>query len=211
MRNQLLWLCLSISASAQDVELTNKVATFNTLDGRIFDSVELVRANLDGVVWRKDGAGMGQVCYTNLSPERLLAWGIPTNRIEVARGRAQRKAVERSAAIRDVANLVPSRGPTWSPEMERRNQLSAQRDSDLAAINTLSAQIKTTRNFKRRNQAIADDWNQANGYRAGTFLSTSARDELTIQEYEAKLARMRSDYDAKYLETTKPQQPTASR
>ncbi len=84
-------LCfVSVHAFAADIIFTNKTATFTNLDGYRFVKVTLVKADLDGVIWR-DGASGGRICYTNLSPSQLEQWGIPTNRIDVARVRAQKK------------------------------------------------------------------------------------------------------------------------
>src|SRR3569832_25142 len=82
---------------AQDILLTNQTGTFTNLEGSVVSAVQLVRADGDGVIW-VDGASGGRVCYTNLHPSLLEKWGIPTNRIQVARERADDKAAEEANA-----------------------------------------------------------------------------------------------------------------
>lgn len=77
---------------AEDVTFTNRTATFADLQGKLYRRVQLVRGDLDGLIWR-DGASGGRICYTNLSPDLLESFGISSNRVEVARARAQKKAI----------------------------------------------------------------------------------------------------------------------
>jgi hypothetical protein len=79
-------------ALSEDVTFTNRTATFKDLQGRTYGHVQLVRGDLDGLIWR-DGASGGRICYTNLSSEFLEGLGISSNRIEVARARAEKKAI----------------------------------------------------------------------------------------------------------------------
>jgi hypothetical protein len=79
-------------ALAEDITFTNRTATFSDLQGRTYRQVQLVRGDLDGLIWR-DGASGGRICYTNLSPEFLEGLGISSNRIEVASARAEKKAI----------------------------------------------------------------------------------------------------------------------
>src|SRR5215472_10990400 len=81
-----------LSASAEDIIFTNKVATFTNLQGKVFKSVQLVKGDLDGVIWRDEASG-GRICYTNLHADILESWGISSNRIDIALARAQHKAV----------------------------------------------------------------------------------------------------------------------
>ena len=81
-----------LSALADDITFTNKTASFTNLQGQLFKGVQLVRGDLDGLIWR-DGASGGRICYTNLHPDLLESFGISTNRIEIAGARAQHKAV----------------------------------------------------------------------------------------------------------------------
>lgn len=80
------------SALAGDILFTNRTATFTNLQGLAYNHVQLVRGDQDGLIWR-DGASGGRICYTNLHPDLLESFGISSNRIEIARGRAVRKAI----------------------------------------------------------------------------------------------------------------------
>jgi hypothetical protein len=76
-------------AASDLLDLRSHIATFTNLQGQAFSNVTLIRADLDGVLWRKEASG-GRVCYTNLDLGLLELWGIPTNRAEIA-SRARRK------------------------------------------------------------------------------------------------------------------------
>jgi hypothetical protein len=80
------------SAQADDITFTNKTATFRNLQGQVYYRVELVRGDLDGLIWRRAASG-GRICYTNLDPDLLESFGISSNRIEIARARAEHKAI----------------------------------------------------------------------------------------------------------------------
>jgi hypothetical protein len=87
------WLCFALFAAgalAQDITFTNKTMTFTNLEGRVYTNVTLVKANLDGIIWRGDGVGL--VFYTNLSPTLLESLGIPYERVQQAKIRAEQKA-----------------------------------------------------------------------------------------------------------------------
>ena len=79
-------------AVAEDITFTNRIATFTNLQGQLFRLVQLARGDQDGLIWR-DGASGGRICYTNLHPALLEYFGISTNRIEIARDRAEKKAL----------------------------------------------------------------------------------------------------------------------
>lgn len=80
------------SARGDDITFTNQNATFTNLQGQLYQGVQLVRGDLDGLIWR-DGASGGRICYTNLAPDLLESFGISSNRIGVAGARAQHKAI----------------------------------------------------------------------------------------------------------------------
>jgi hypothetical protein len=120
------WLCFAFfagTALAQDITFPNRTATFTNLQGRVFKDVTLIKADLDGVVWR-EGAGGGRICYTNLSPALLEAWGIPTNRIGVARARAQRKAAT------DAQYRAAQAQAAVTDKASRENQQIARREQE---------------------------------------------------------------------------------
>jgi hypothetical protein len=194
--------------SAQDINFTNRLCSFTNLEGRSFDGVALVRGDLDGIIWRKDASG-GRICYTNIHPDILESWGVSSNRIEVSRIRARNKALadakyraaRDSAAAEELALEAANRIALAKakPILERDKQKAA----DQEAITVLEQQIRITRNFKRRNQAFADDYNTVNSGTGAPFLTTSARDEVTIKEYEEKLQQMKADFARKYKEPFK--------
>src|SRR5258708_38015631 len=90
------------------ISFTNKLLSFTNLQGRVFHNVQVLYADVDGLVWRlPDSAdsgriSSGRVAYINLSPSVRENLGVPTNRIAVAyatvRNRAAvKRAVERGA------------------------------------------------------------------------------------------------------------------
>jgi hypothetical protein len=80
------------SLLAQDIIFTNRMATFTNLEGRVYTSVTLTKADLDGLIWHDDKGSAGRVCYTNLNPALLEQLGIPLDRVHLAKIRAERKA-----------------------------------------------------------------------------------------------------------------------
>ena len=79
-------------ALAQEgITFTNRLATFTNLQGVAYHNVRLVRADLDGIIYR-EGASGGRVCYTNLPAAFLDSLGISSNAIAVAKTRADRRA-----------------------------------------------------------------------------------------------------------------------
>ena len=102
MRTLLLAMALPLICSAQEITFTNLTATFTNLEGRVFSNVALSKADLDGVIWHGDGSA-GRICFTNLSPELLESWNIPTNRISIAAERAAKRA---AAAKRERLNAA---------------------------------------------------------------------------------------------------------
>ena len=57
-----LFLFLSLSVVAQVITFTNKAVTFTTLEGSVYSSVNLVKADPNGITWRS-GASGGRVAY----------------------------------------------------------------------------------------------------------------------------------------------------
>ncbi len=90
--NLALWATVCLTALSDDITFTNQTANFTDLEGRIYSRVQLVRGDLDGLIWRR-GASGGRICYTNLDPCLLESFGISTNRIAIAQERAEHKAV----------------------------------------------------------------------------------------------------------------------
>ena len=46
-----------LSALADDITFTNKTASFTNLQGQLFKGVQLVRGDLDGLIWRDGASG----------------------------------------------------------------------------------------------------------------------------------------------------------
>jgi hypothetical protein len=87
------FILLTVPAAAQTITFTNRIATFTNLQGHVYSGVQLVKGDLDGIIWREaEGTGGGRICYTNLDPALLAFWGIPADRIETAKARAGQKA-----------------------------------------------------------------------------------------------------------------------
>src|SRR5947207_13508744 len=87
-----VWAITCQSALAKDISFTNRTATFTNLEGQLYQRVQLVRADDDGLIWRDEASG-GRICYTNLNPDLLESFGISSNRIDIARARAEQKAI----------------------------------------------------------------------------------------------------------------------
>ena len=88
----LLWGTAWQAVAGSDITFTNRIASFTNLQGQVYRRVLLIRGDDDGLIWR-DGVSGGRVCYTNLHPDVLEYFGISSNRIEIARLRAEKKAV----------------------------------------------------------------------------------------------------------------------
>jgi len=83
------WNC----ASAQErVTFPNQLTSFTNLQGVAYRNVRLVRADLDGLIYR-EGVGGGRVCYTNLPAAFLESLGISSNQVAVAKARSDHRAV----------------------------------------------------------------------------------------------------------------------
>jgi hypothetical protein len=74
-----------------DIILTNRSVTIEDLQCRTYTNLDLLKVNLDGLVWR-DNEGMGQISLTNLDREFLADLGIYEDRIAGALARAQKMA-----------------------------------------------------------------------------------------------------------------------
>jgi hypothetical protein len=96
---------VTLPSSAEDITFTNKVASFTNLQGTVFKNVVLVRADKDGLIWR-DGVSGGRVFYTNLHPDLLESFGVPTNGMELARSRTRARASKASDSA-DMPIAVP--------------------------------------------------------------------------------------------------------
>jgi hypothetical protein len=118
------WAPQARLAFGQDITFTNRLVTFTNLQGRIYNGVVLVKADLDGVLWREvAGDGLGWVCYTNVSPALLEAWGIPSNRVDTAKARAERRAAAYAKHQAFQTELAQQKAVTAQPPQELRGRI----------------------------------------------------------------------------------------
>lgn len=199
--------------SAGLIEFTNKVATFTNLQGQGFRQVSLVRGDLDGVVWRS-GASGGRVCYTNLHLALLQDWGIPTNRIQSARARAEQKTLTdaryraiAAAEARARATARANEAAAWEAGAAAR-ALQAQRKIDQEAIESLHLEIESAKSRMRKAQAVAHDYNHANSRNpAAPRLYFKETERVKIKEAEEQLKKMHREFSLKYGKGDRPPQP----
>jgi regulator of protease activity HflC (stomatin/prohibitin superfamily) len=204
---QFLPLLLSsayFAGNSQDINLTNRGTTFTNLQGQLFSPVDLVRGDLDGVIWRKESGG-GRICYTNLNPMLLEAWGIPTNRIEIARARVQQRASnaaqEKAWALKQAQLETAARAKAdaqeaaTAPGKAKAEQMAA----DAQAIANLEQQIRDAKARVRRAKALAHDYNKANLHNEyAPTLYVRESEKVKIQEAEDQLKKMKADFALKY-------------
>jgi hypothetical protein len=130
---------LTLTATAETnsvITFTNRYETITNLQGHVYEQVELVRADLDGIVYRCEGGG-GRISYTNMSPDKLESLGIDTNRIAIAAERAAMNAAQRKA---DYARRMQE-SAAFLHNAEMRSEAQAQANSAAsAAANALPPQ-----------------------------------------------------------------------
>jgi len=193
-----------LDVSGQDITFTNKTVTFTNLEGRAFNAVQLTRGDWDGVIWR-DAASGGRVCYTNLHPAFMEAWHIPTNRIAIARARAERKAVS-DAQFRAVRQLQAQEEFGEKTKQDALEAVAAtlraraeQRKAEAEAISTLTEQVESAKRLLRRAEATAHDYNKANrhnDYAPTLYVKDSER--VKVEEAQARLKKMKAAFVLKY-------------
>jgi len=194
----------SFSLLAQDIELNNRTGTFTNLEGRAFVAVTLVRADMDGVIWRK-GAGGGRVCFTNLHPDVLTELGIPTNRISIASARAENRAVSnaRARAVAAAEAQAQLSARSEANAMEATNglarTLAQQKKVDSDYIAALEARIAAAKASLRRAKAHAHDYNAANRYNDfAPYVYVKDTERVRIEEAEDRLKQMKAEFFRKY-------------
>ena len=139
-------LAVALNASAQTngiITFANRQETLTNLEGRVYDRVELVRADLDGIVYRNESGG-GRICYTNLSAATLEALGIDTNRIAIAAERASMSAEQRKA---DYARRMQEAAAKLQEEQLRQQ---AQAEAAAKAQKAQATPAPTTRAAHRK-------------------------------------------------------------
>ncbi len=200
MKATVLFLLLGLSAVASDITFTNKTLTFTNLQGAIYTNVTLLRADLDGLIWR-DGPSGGRVCYTNLSPEFLVALGIPTNRIATARLRAERKTLENAQSLAALSALAAMQEQLKKAKQETNEKLKqrAEMIAEALRIEALRRQIVFAKAEIRRGQANAHDYNMANWnnpYAGVAYVPEGAK--FTVEQAEEQLSSMQDQFREKY-------------
>jgi hypothetical protein len=189
------------STVAQDIIFTNLTVTFTNLEGRLCTNVTLVRANLDGIIWR--GNGMGMISYTNLDLELLKQWGIPTYRVETARSRARQRATvatQQRTYWDNVARANAAAAQAGAEESAKQKQINdrtAERRAALAQIQSLEAQIRDAQTVLDRRRARASDLNNADPY-TGYYVVGGAAEQQKINEARGRLEQMKAAYAEKY-------------
>jgi uncharacterized protein YjbI with pentapeptide repeats len=204
------WLCVAFFAGvalAQDTTFTNRVATFTNLQGVVYKGVTLTKADLDGVIYREP-AGGGRVCYTNLSPALLEAWGMPTNRIQIAQDRAKRKAVfdaQYNARLLAASQAERERLISQRTNAAAEAQIQAEKDVQQAAYNAikvLSAQIEAEQARLERLQAIVSDSNMQRNDGGYQFVKETAWQDLA--DARRRLKALREQYRETYPNGKQP-------
>jgi hypothetical protein len=204
MRHHLLAIVALIALQAEAFELIDlhqRVATFTNLQREVFAEVTLAHGDSDGVVWRKEASG-GRVCYTNLDISLLEQWGIPTNRIEIARQRAGAAAASRARVRAMVAAKAAAEAQqkaredaAWQASQPARER-AAQQEKDAEEIATLQAQIDAAKTRMRRAKAIASDYNSANPDAPSIYIKKT--EQIKIDEAADRLKAMRKRFAEKY-------------
>jgi hypothetical protein len=193
-------------AHGQDIDLTNRVATFTNLEGKLYSEVRLVRGDRDGVVWR-EGASGGRICYTNIHPRLLEAWGISTNRIEIAAMRAANKAaadaqfralrLKSAQAELEVRRKQDLEWRAGEPARKREEQKQA----DLTAIQVLRQRLELAQDRVDTADAVtpvqaAGDPDFVNAVMAKRFQVNLA--QVEVNRAKKQLDALEAEYDRKY-------------
>jgi hypothetical protein len=142
------------TVSAQNIDLSNRVSTVTTLDRKTYTQVILLYGDLDGIVWRGEGASGGRICYTNVTLERLTELGIPTNRLAVALKRAGLKVISDTRYAAEGAALAQAYAKQRREAQERFQREQAERQKLAAAQAAKEAKIEQINSLKA---AIARD------------------------------------------------------
>lgn len=148
----LLAVCSVAAQTSDNIDLKNITATFTNRQNVTYTNVTLSQANMDGVIYMCDSGG-GLISYTNLSPDLLEQWGIPTNRIQMAEERAGEKA-ERDK------EYWQSR---YAQQQALAAQLAKQRAADAAAQQAAATAAQTTKPAHKSGKSKSGQNNSNNG------------------------------------------------
>jgi hypothetical protein len=197
-----LLLLLATPAPSADIIFTNKVVTITNLQGQRFEEATLVRGDLDGLIWRSQASG-GRICYTNLDSDLLASFGISSNRIDIARARAERKAVSdaqyRALAIRDAALQNQQEREQWAkgaPEREAKaaaNAAAAQQQADLATLRAMQARYDALEREDRYTRAMV-----MNGWQNGQDGYINHIAEEKLEDFRRNLEKAKRQYQQRY-------------
>src|ERR1035441_10521278 len=188
------------SLLAQDIVFTNRTATFTNRQGIVFKDATLIKADLDGLIWR-NGASGGRICYTNLDPVFLERLGVSSNRIAISKSRAEHKTVSDAqylAARNAQAQLAEEARQVGLGDFAAKAR-DRQRITDQQAIDDLAQTIEDAQSSLDHVRAAAYDYNAnpARG-RSYSYVKNSATRQLEINEMRKQLRRMKADYAQKY-------------
>jgi hypothetical protein len=152
--------------------------------------------------------GGGRVCYTNLSPALLEAWGIPTNRIAIARERARRKAVvdaQYNTRALAASQVKRDRLIAEHAKAAAENQIQAEKEAQQAAYNAikvLSAQIEAEQARLERLEATVSDSNMQRTDGGFQFVKSGAWQDLA--DARRRLKALRDQYRENYPNLKQP-------
>jgi hypothetical protein len=183
------------------INFTNKTVTITNLEGRVFRDVDLARADLDGLIWRQQASG-GRICYTNLDPMLLASLGISSNRIDIARSRAEKKAITdaryRAMVAAEAQANTLARDQALSdaydhPPKKAADSMSAQQKQDAAVIQEMQARYDALEREKRHNLAVVQ-----NGWQNGQdgYINYVAIEQL--EDFRQNLEKAKRQYIQKY-------------
>jgi hypothetical protein len=194
----------ALTTLAQDIEFKNRTGTFTNLEGRKFVGVTLVKADMDGLIWR-EGTTAGRVCFTNLHPDVLTGLGIPTNRTSIARARAENRAASSARARAAIAEQAQAQmaDRAETEAMEATNAmaraLAQQQKADADLIASLETQIAAAKANLRRAKAQVHDYNSANRYNdLAPYVYVKETERVKIEEAEDRLEQMKAEFFRKY-------------
>jgi len=146
-------------ASGQNIVFTNRTETFTNLQGQLFKSAELLRADPSGLVWKTE-TGAGRIVYTNLDDSFLVKFGIPTNWIVQSAQRAAAKAKadaqyrsEQATAFRQMMAEKQKEMQAWIADAPNRER-KAQMEADLQKIQAFAARVSNAEKRVRYANAV---------------------------------------------------------